>query len=249
MENPSEHDNSESRSLSKIIKSWFKKKVKNTEATNEPVYGIIDVRKVLSSYQIEENIHLMEQGHEARRKNCGKIVINEEVPDNILNYLIKLTFIDSENENEKPGFEDAFGSYYRLWNRGYPDVRSVCVHCEPNGDFTSYPIMLLLDFITTDKRLHVRLKEVRRYVETFDAYLYTLKMIAYHQYDKVNHYSHYYSYHNENKLPITIEEIRELVRFHYSIMDKYKLHDYYYRENEDIDKYVEEVNKMRNKSF
>ena len=136
-----------------------------------------------------------------------------------------------------------------MWDKGYPDISYVSLHCEPNGDFTSYPIAILLDFITTDKRLHVRSKEVRKYVETFDGYLETLKMIALYQYDKDDGSPNYHMYHNKNKLPITIEEIRELVRFHYSIMDKYKIRSYNERMNEDIDEYVEEVNKIRNKSF
>ena len=240
MENSPERDDSESHNPSKVIKSWFKKKIKSVEAINKPVYGFIDIRKVMPSYEFEENILLMEQGREARRQNCGKIVINEKVPDNILNSLIKLTFIDSKNENEKPGFYYVFHHYY-MRGRKFPDILCVCLHCKPNDDFTSYPIMMLLDFITTDKRLHVRSKEVRNYVITFDAYLETLKMIALHQHVKESGSSHYGLYHNKNKLPITIEEIRELVRFHYSIIDKYKISNYE-RGNEDIDECVEEVN-------
>ena len=82
------------------------------------------------------------------------------------------------------------------------------------------PIFLFLNYITKNKHLHVREKDVEDFIEFYDSYYLLLRRLNYVQNSK-HDTSQYYSYICKHKIPISTEEINDIADFHNRIIDKY----------------------------
>ena len=213
-----------------LFSSWLKK-WNNEKRERGDIYGLIDVTKLTWPRYIDDPASMVEQKHERRRRDCGEIVIDEEVPQKIINLLKKLSFIESDDVISNVGFLHDFDSYYE--ERGFaPTLFGVSISGEESRDFTGVPIVLLLDFITVKKRLHVRSKDVKDFCRGFDSYLQTLRRIEYCQSKKYKHFYNDFNY--KQKLPITKEEIHSIIKFFYEVLDKNNLSKYK-EDNTDLD--------------
>ena len=73
-------------------------------------YGLVDVSRLFLYHSKEEATAMIEQAHELRRRICGKIVFDEEVPGNVHESLFKLSAIDRDDAGEYILFRYRFGT-------------------------------------------------------------------------------------------------------------------------------------------
>ena len=207
-----------------LFSSWLKKWNEENPEKGD-IYGLIDISKLTLPESNEESVAMVEQKHERRRRNCGKIVINEEVPQKIMDLLIKLSYYENDDVLNNIWFSHDFNSYYE--EIGFlPTLSCVVAEAKMHKDFTALPILLLLDFITVKKMLHIRYKEVKDFCTAFDSYLYILRQIEYRQNKKSTSLHIYKDFVYKHKLPITKEEIHSIIEFFYMVLDKNHLSKY-----------------------
>ena len=221
-----------SKGKGKSIIEKMKKSINRVNPENEDVFGLIDVSNFIPFMTKEEVKSRIEETHEYRRINCGKIVIDEEVPDKILDLILKLSSINREDAKEYIKFNSKFYTYYKEGG-SIPRLYGVFDFGTKLKDFTAFPIVLLLDFITVKRRLHVRSEDVNQFNDAFDLYLYTLRQIDRCQNDPYIDMMDHEELRYEHKLPITKDEIHEIISFFYSILDKNHI-IYYIRMNDDL---------------
>ena len=106
--------------LKEVIIYFFKRgptdllisnQAKYDNAEIEDEYGLIDVSPFLDQTK-EEVDFIIKRAQENRRQNQGRIVIDEEVPDNIINSLLKLSHIDINDNDKQWQLRSAFKNYY-----------------------------------------------------------------------------------------------------------------------------------------
>ena len=221
---PSETKRKHKCASKRLFPSWWKKQDRK-DPEKDDIYGLIDVSKLMLPKYDEEPAAMIKQKHERRRKNCGKIFINEEVPQKIIDLLIKLSYIESDDVINNIAFRCDFYSYYKE-GAILSTPFLLLIEAKMSKDITAIPIILLLDFITVKKRLHVRSKEVDDFCTTFDSYLFILRQIEYCQNQEYVDPKDRHDFAFEPKLPITKEEIHSIIEFFYEVLDKNHLSRY-----------------------
>ena len=210
-------------SICKKIKS-----LKNRMSHSEDVYGVVDpiplfrpVERCINYVCPEEFKSRIDFRHRYRQEHGGDIIIDELVPDNILNNLITLANTKTRETLIDYPLIHIMDEYFSkdTRNTSHGDLRHLYFVCHESHNICGIPIAILLDYITVNKRLHVREREMREFLEGFDIYLNYIKNIEYcsrFSWTRIR----YSEYHINVTIPIPSEDINEMIRFLYEIIDK-----------------------------
>ena len=167
---------------------------------------------MLTSVSPEEARACIERRRVRRKQRGGKIVVDELVPDGVLNSLMKLY-----NECDIRMHNHDLEYYYPKCEDGRI-LKMVCLYCNHSHYYKAIPAIILTDYITVNRRLHIREPEYEEFVTSLDLYLDHIRKVEHVQ--RNNNGENHPGFENTDYLPVTLNEIIDIIHFLYGVMDK-----------------------------